>query len=76
VISPALTLHPKHQAFGVEGFIGVGEGPVIWTHLNAAVLDQSAADAAGAKTLGKKNVLQWRHLADIVARFVAQPIYR
>jgi hypothetical protein len=56
--------------------MGVGGGPVIWTHLNAALLDQSAADAAGAKTLGKKNVLQWRHGADIVARFVAQPIYR
>jgi len=39
-------------------------------------LDQSAADAAGAKTLGKKNVLQWRHGADIVARFGTCPIYR
>jgi len=44
--------------------------------MHTALLYQPTAHAARAKTLGKKNVLQWRHLADIVARFVAQPIYR
>jgi hypothetical protein len=69
-------LDPKHQAIGIEALGGVGDGPIIGAQLDAALLNQAAAHASGAKTLRKKNVLQGRHGADIVARFVAMPIYR